>query len=142
VCFDSFYCFVNVRRSFTKRQVMFAVILALCFVLKLFCCSDHYVPILKRNKIHVTTVDSLRKTLYLSVQSTCKTYIDDCFYNKVILAYFHVQGLTGFDFISSQLQAQHFFRKVLQHRIKSIIHKPLQHYRPFVYTQFVVLQYM
>ena len=32
------------RSSFTKRQDMFPVILALCFVLKIFRCSEHYAP--------------------------------------------------------------------------------------------------
>jgi len=27
-----------------KCQVMFAIILTLCFVLKIFRCSDHYAP--------------------------------------------------------------------------------------------------
>ena len=44
LCFSPFSTFDNVRISFTKRQDMFPVILALCFVLKIFRCSEHYAP--------------------------------------------------------------------------------------------------
>ena len=44
LCFSPFITFDNVRSSFTKRQDMFPVILALCFVLKIFRCSEHYAP--------------------------------------------------------------------------------------------------
>ena len=41
---NEFITFDNVRSSSTKRQDMFPVILALCFVLKIFRCSEHYAP--------------------------------------------------------------------------------------------------
>ena len=44
LCFSPFIAFDNVRSSFTKRQDMFPVILALCFVLQIFRCSEHYAP--------------------------------------------------------------------------------------------------
>ena len=44
LCFSPFITFKNEKSSFTKHQDMFPVILALCFILKIFRCSKHYAP--------------------------------------------------------------------------------------------------
>ena len=40
--FSPFVTFDNVRNSFTKRQAMFPFVLGLCFILRIFRCSQHY----------------------------------------------------------------------------------------------------
>ena len=46
LCFLPFITFDSVRSSFTKCEDMFPVILALCFILKIFRCSEHYASLL------------------------------------------------------------------------------------------------
>ena len=72
LCFSPFITFDNVRSSFTKRQDMFPVILALCFI-----TTQHYFShvtlsgfliIFKHwlcNAIHLPSIPYLSKLLYL-----------------------------------------------------------------------------
>ena len=44
LCFFAFITFDNLRSSFAKLQAMFQIVLALCFILKIFRRSEHYAP--------------------------------------------------------------------------------------------------
>jgi len=57
LCFDLFYSFDNVRSSFMKRQVMFAVILALYFALKLVI--QFFSQLKNKRATHYNNIESL-----------------------------------------------------------------------------------
>ena len=57
--------FESVRSSFTKREVMFPVFLAFCFMLKIFQCSEHYAPKVRSKKRIIVIARIQLKQIYL-----------------------------------------------------------------------------